>query len=251
VALGPAEVHPEEHLGPVGRFGPAGAGTDRKNRSALVVLAREEEGGSFPCKVGLEGADLAIELRAQLGVTRFLDKLERREEIVDPAFEAAPQIDVGAEAIRLAQDLLGGPLVVPEAGLAGQRLELGDAALPGLEVKDAPRSTESARPGREPWRRPLIPGLEILEQDRTELDEAQGRLAPGDDGVHAGAVAVVGADAAVAVTVEGRSVTARSAVSLTGNEIDERRFLGLLQLVPLSDLGAGVGGGALTLARRS
>jgi hypothetical protein len=43
----------------------------------------------------------------------------------------------------------------------------------------------------------------------------------------------VGAHAAVAVTVEGRRVTATSAVALAGDEIDERRFLGLLQLNPL------------------
>ena len=89
-----------------------------------------------------------------------------------------------------------------------------------------------------------VASLEVLQQDRTELDEAQGRLAPGDDGVHAGAVAVVGTDAAIAVTVESRGVTARPAVPLTGDEIDERRFLGLLQLVPLSVLGAGWGRGA-------
>ena len=67
----------------------------------------------------------------------------------------------------------------------------------------------------------LVASLEVLQQDRTELDEAHGRLAPGDDGVHAGAVAVVRADAAVAVTVEGCGVAARAAVALTGDEIDE------------------------------
>jgi hypothetical protein len=67
----------------------------------------------------------------------------------------------------------------------------------------------------------LIAALEVLEQDRTELDQAQGRLAPGDDGVHAGTVAVVGTDAAVAVTVEGCGVTAIPAVTLTRDEIDE------------------------------
>jgi hypothetical protein len=74
----------------------------------------------------------------------------------------------------------------------------------------------------------LVAGLEILEQDRTELDETEGRLAPGDDGVHAGTVRVVGADAAVAVTVEGCGVAACSTVTLASDEIDERRFLGLL-----------------------
>ena len=97
----------------------------------------------------------------------------------------------------------------------------------------------------------LVPDLEILEQDRPEFDQAQGRLAPGDDGVHAGTVAVVGAHAAVAVTVEGCRVAARSAVTLTGDEIDERRFLGLLQLVPLSVLGQRLGARRVRSARRS
>ena len=82
----------------------------------------------------------------------------------------------------------------------------------------------------------LVPDLEILEQDRAQLDEPQGRLAPGDDGVHAGAVAVVGADTAVAVTVECSGVAAIPTVPLAGDEIDERRFLGLLH-VSLSLLG--------------
>ena len=49
-------------------------------------------------------------------------------------------------------------LVVPEPGLAGQRLELGDARLLRPEVKDAPRSTGSARPGRGRWTRPPSSG---------------------------------------------------------------------------------------------
>ena len=67
-----------------------------------------------------------------------------------------------------------------------------------------------------------------MEQDRTELDEAQGRLAPGDDGVHTGAIAVVGTDAAIAITVESGGVTTGTAISFTSDQIDERRFLGLL-----------------------
>jgi hypothetical protein len=234
VALGPAEVHPEEHLGPVGRLGPAGAGADREDRSASVVLAREEEGGALAAEVALELGRRSVELGRQLGIAGFLDELEGRQEVVDAGLETTPELDLRAQVVRFAEDLLGAALVVPEPGLAGQRLQLGDTPLLRLEVKDAPRSTGSARPGREPWRRPLVPRLEVLQQDRAELDQAKGRLAPGDDGVHAGTVRVVRADAAVAVTVESRGVTAVPAVTLAGDEIDERRFLGLLQLVPLS-----------------
>jgi len=114
---------------------------------------------------------------------------------------------------------------------------------PGWDVSASSCATRASLASRSktPRRRPdplcqvpngrrvhLVAGLEILEQDRTELDETECRLAPGDDGVHAGAVRVVGTDAAVAVTVEGCGVAACSAVTLAGDEIDKRRFLGLL-----------------------
>jgi hypothetical protein len=85
----------------------------------------------------------------------------------------------------------------------------------------------------------LVPDPQILQQDGPQLDEPQGRLASGDDGVHAGTVAVVGADAAVAIAIECRGVAARPAVTLAGDEIDERRFLSLLHGLPLSDAGQG------------
>ena len=88
----------------------------------------------------------------------------------------------------------------------------------------------------------LVPGLQILEQDRAQLDEAQRGLASGDDGVHARAVAVVRADAAVAVAVECCRVTARPAVTLAGDQIDERCFLGLLHGLPFSVAGQGANG---------
>ncbi len=87
----------------------------------------------------------------------------------------------------------------------------------------------------------LVPALEILEQDRAQLDESQRCLASGDDGVHAGTIGVVGADAAVAVTVERRRIAAGPAVSLTGDEIDERCFLGLLHVLPLIAAGVSTG----------
>ena len=91
----------------------------------------------------------------------------------------------------------------------------------------------------------LVPALEILEQDGAQLDEPQRRLAPSDDGVHAWTVAVVRADPAVAVTIERRGVTARSAVPLAGDQIDERGVLGLLHGLPLTTtLGTGRGAGS-------
>jgi hypothetical protein len=47
------------------------------------VLTREEEGGPLPVEVLLELRRGPVELRGQLGVARFLDELEIREEVVD------------------------------------------------------------------------------------------------------------------------------------------------------------------------
>jgi hypothetical protein len=89
----------------------------------------------------------------------------------------------------------------------------------------------------------LAPGLEILEQDRPQLDEPESRLAPCDDGVHAGAVAVVRADATVAIAVQCGGVTTGPTVPFAGDEIDECCVLGLLHGLPLiTALGTGRGG---------
>ena len=59
---------------------------------------------------------------------------------------------LGTRRMMLIFTLLGAALVIPEPGFLGQCLQLGDALLFGLEVKDAPRSTGSVQPGPG-WRR--------------------------------------------------------------------------------------------------
>jgi hypothetical protein len=265
MSLRPSEVHPEEHLGPVGRLGASGTRADREDGAAAVVLAGEEEERALASEVLLEGGDVPRELGFEVPVGAVGQQLRELGGRGRALLQPAPGGDLVAEALGLPQDLLRGTLVIPEAGSEGERVELGDAAILGLEVKDAPRSTGSARPDPG-WRRNRgsIPDLEILEQDRTELDQPQGGLAPGDDGVHAGAVAVVDAHATVAVTVEGGRIAAGSAITLAGDEIDERSFLGLLHDGSLSlalgrtlavggraatDLGRGAGLGLGTMGR--
>jgi hypothetical protein len=119
---------------------------------ALVVLAGEQEGGPLTAEIGLERRGIAVQLRLEIRIGSLVEEFEGRLEIVDTGQDVAPDLDLGAQAVRLAQDLLGAALVVPEPGFLGQRLELGDAPLLDLEVKDAPRSTGSVQPGRG-WRR--------------------------------------------------------------------------------------------------
>jgi hypothetical protein len=112
------------------------------------VVAGEEQRSPFPPEVLLEGRRPAVEFCGQLLVARLLDELEGREKIVGAPFQLAPELDLGTQLGSLAEDLLGAALVVPEPGLGGQRLELGRPRFLRPEVKDAPRSTGSARSGR-------------------------------------------------------------------------------------------------------
>jgi hypothetical protein len=241
MALGPAQVHPEEHLGPVGRLGATGSGADHQEGAPLVVFAAEEEGRALSIEVGLERFGIAGQLGFELRVGRVLEEVDQLVERGGPGFELAPGVDLGPQPVRFTEDLLGRPAVVPEAWSEGQLIEFGEPCFLDAEVKDAPTSTGSA-PSRPAARQlPLAAALDILEEDRTELDDPQGGLAPGDNGVHAGTVAVVRADAAVAVAVQRCGVAACPAVSLAGDQINERRFLGLLHGLPLSWAGKGFG----------
>jgi hypothetical protein len=139
----------------------------------MIVFTREQERGPLPAEISVKARRLGVELRRQLRIGRFLDELEGREQVVGPTFEIAPQLDLRSEGARLAENLLGRPLVVPEPGLCRQPLEMRGARLFRPEVKDAPRSTGSAPRDPGLWTSPLIPDLEILEQDRAELDQAQ------------------------------------------------------------------------------
>ena len=117
----------------------------------VVVLAREQQRGALAAELGFERFRVPVELRFELGIRGLVEELERGLEVRGPRQQVTPRLDLGAQAVGLAKDLLGGPLVVPEPGFLGQCLELGDALGLRVEVKGAPRSTGSVRPGRG-WR---------------------------------------------------------------------------------------------------
>ena len=115
------------------------------------MFAREEQRGPLSSELRLQGRRVVLELCRELVVGRLGEQLDRRLEVRGARLQSLPKLDLGAEAVGLAEDLLGGPLVVPEPRCEGQLVELSDALTLGLEVKDAPTSTGSVRPGRG-WR---------------------------------------------------------------------------------------------------
>jgi hypothetical protein len=131
VALGPAEIHPQEHLRPVGRLGAAGTRADRDDGVLRVVLAIEQEQGPLSLELGLQGAGLALDVGLRLGVGGVGEQVEELGQIVRPLLQRAPQRGLLAQALGLAGDLLCGTLVVPEPGFDRAGVQLRDARLLG------------------------------------------------------------------------------------------------------------------------
>src|SRR5581483_1746650 len=134
--LAPAEVHAEEHLGPVLRLEPAGAGMNLDDRVAGVVLAAEELPELELREAGFDLLDLRAELVQRVRIA-FLGELEEDLRLVDALALAAPPVDGVPDAGRLAADglrLLG---VLPEVGRRRLRAQVGGATLQRGEVKDA------------------------------------------------------------------------------------------------------------------
>ncbi len=111
-ALDPAQVHAQQHLGPVLRLGTAGAGMDRHDRVLAIVLAAEH-------LLGLAGVDEGRELiegAAEIVGHRLprLRPLDEDMEILDAAGERLAQFAVLFEAATALQHLLGTSLILPE-----------------------------------------------------------------------------------------------------------------------------------------
>jgi hypothetical protein len=123
VALRPAQVHAQEHLGPVGRLGPAGARADRHQRRSFVVLAGEEQRRALRLEGPCQGVGLAVQFRLEVGVVALGEEVEERDDVVGAVLQATPGCDLRAQAVGLTEDLLGGALVIPEAGLERLRVE--------------------------------------------------------------------------------------------------------------------------------
>ena len=81
-ALEPAQVHAQQHLGPVLRLGAAGAGMDGHDGAALIVLAAEE---------ALLLAALEVELEVGHAVHELLEKLVVHGVAGHPPRAAAPR----------------------------------------------------------------------------------------------------------------------------------------------------------------
>ncbi len=125
--LGPAEVHPQEHLGEVGCIHAARTGADGDHRRTRIVLAAQQG-------LHLEVAERLLQ-RLQLDarlVRRLLVALtvgcefDEHLEIVETLLDARDARELRLAVAERTRDLLGVIGVVPEVGHARFRVEACD-----------------------------------------------------------------------------------------------------------------------------
>ena len=152
--LGPAQVHPQQHLGPVLALGPARAGVDRDDRAALVERLREEELLLHARPVGLERGEVALEVGAA-GLARLrrvggghLGHLGQARRRAARARASCAMPERSSSARRMTRLRLG--RVVPEVGVGGALGQVGELGLVAGEVKGAPRCRARGRPAAGP-----------------------------------------------------------------------------------------------------
>ena len=108
-ALGPAQVHPDEHLGPVLRVGPAFAGVDGDERVAGVVLAREERILAQAVELALDRPKVLVQLAGEVAVEG-----EQLPGVLEVANEPLVALEAPGQACVLGGDVGRAPLVVSQ-----------------------------------------------------------------------------------------------------------------------------------------
>ena len=148
-ALGPLEVHAQQHLGPVLRLGAARARVDGDDRVRAVVLAAEHASWSRPPRPRSSSASRP---RAQVGARRPRPAPAHSTSTARSSsrfVQRVDQLDFLLEPAAALQRLLRFGLVVPEIGLGDQPFEAVQlvARARGLKDSSAARRTAWRDPG--------------------------------------------------------------------------------------------------------
>ena len=137
LTLAPAQIHAQQHLGPVLGIDAAGAGIDLDDGVIAVHLAREQALelallglGDQALEVGLGGGEgLVVALR--------LGEFGEPVGVLGLALEPLHRLDPGGEAVALAHQLLRRLAIRPQRRVLGARVQFLEATDRGIPVKDA------------------------------------------------------------------------------------------------------------------
>jgi hypothetical protein len=137
VRVGPADIHPRQHLGEVLGVGPAGAGMDLEKGVVVVGLARQQAFDTARLDPRRQGFERRLAFGPDAVVALGLGHLDQFNSILVFLDDLPIGADGGVEMGPLAHQFLGLAGIAPEIGVLGKRVQLVESASRGIVVKDA------------------------------------------------------------------------------------------------------------------
>ncbi len=136
--LAPAQVHAQQHLGPVLRLGTAGTGLDIEEGAGLVHLAGEHAPEFQPGDLGFQRVQVGLDNIEGFLVTLLGGHLQQFARIAHAVGEPVERQHHVLEPRTLAAQLLGTRGIVPDVGFFQFANDLGQLFRLAFEVKGTP-----------------------------------------------------------------------------------------------------------------
>jgi hypothetical protein len=136
VRFRPAQIHPQDHLGPVLRFRSAGTGLDFEIRITRIHLTREHPSELEACNPALEGGDIAFDFGNRFGIFLLHGESEEFARVGETAGDFVEADDNLLESSTLLSERLRALRFIPYVGLLEFALDLGQAFRLTVVVKD-------------------------------------------------------------------------------------------------------------------
>ncbi len=137
VLLGPARIHAQQHLGPVLALGAAGAGVHLEIGIEAVGLARQQRfqlaAGDFLLQVFQRGLGFSDNAGVVLGFAEF----DHPDIVLELALDLADALQRILQRGPLLHQFLRLLGIVPEIGVLGELVQLGQTRRGLFDVKDA------------------------------------------------------------------------------------------------------------------
>src|ERR687897_253725 len=143
-ALGPAQVHAQQHLGPVLGIRPTRTRVDLADGIALVVLAREQRSQLQLVEIGGQGGDPGFDLRLDRVVTLLTPQVEQGLDLGQALLEAVEDHEVVAHLRELGVHLARPFLVLPQVRLARFPLEFAQSCPRRVDLEIGARVVDAA-----------------------------------------------------------------------------------------------------------
>ena len=135
--LGPADIHPQQHLCPILRLGAAGTGMHFEIAVVAIGLARQQALQLTSSRLGAQLLERRLGLGDDCRLAFGFAQLDQLARFVDFTLDPPVAVDRLVEPGALAQQLLGIRRIVPQTRILDLCVQLGEPPGRGLPVKDA------------------------------------------------------------------------------------------------------------------